>query len=281
MFEESASAIPSIWESMNSWFTPTVLFVLLNVVIATIAFTSTLTNQKQNHNQQQTDSQNDPQQQNIARSPSVLQRLKSINFYRSQDSHPKTVADSDTLFNLGSSDEAHNFEAQSQYFFQPSLPESVQENLETTQSQTHYIFQQDLHETQAHLIFEEEKVTHSDFQEVCEQKAEKNELQSMDEVYGELTGSHVIRTKSDTEPASSEIPVKLPARMRKSASLKSAFGHFEEDIVEAQRPASAREKGNSKLSEDHEVDAKADDFINKFKRQLKLQRLDSILGTKK
>ncbi|KAL2544993.1 protein of unknown function-containing protein [Forsythia ovata] len=211
----------------------------------------------------------------------VDRRLKSINFYRSQDAHPKKVADSDALFNLGSSDEAQNFEAQSQYFFQPSPQESFQENLETTQAQTHYIFQQDLHKTQAHLIFEEEKVTHLDFQEVREQKAEKNELQSMDEVCSELTGSHFIRTKSDTEPASGEIPVKLPARMRKSASLKSAFGHFEEDIVEAQRPASAREKGNRKLSEDHEVDAKADDFINKFKQQLKLQRLNSIIGRKK
>lgn len=276
MFEESASAIPSMWESMNSWFTPTVLFVLLNVVIGTIAFTSTLANQ----NQKQKESQNDPQQQNIARSPSVLQRLKSINFYRSQDAHQKIVADSDTLFNRESAHEAQNFEDHSRYFFEPSHQESFQENLETTQAQTDYIFQQDLHETQDRMNFEEEKMTHLDFQEVHEQETEKNELQSMVNVYSEVTGSHVIRTKSDTEPASGELPVKLPARMTKSASFKSAFGHFEEDIVEARRPATAKEKGNSKLAEDNEVDAKADVFINKFKHQLKLQRLDSVIRYK-
>ncbi|XP_022881480.1 uncharacterized protein LOC111398681 [Olea europaea var. sylvestris] len=267
MFEESASVIPSIWESMNSWFTPTVFFVLLNLVIGTIAFTSTLANQKE--------SQNDPQQQNIARSPSVLQRLKSINFSRSQDAHQKEVTDSDTLLNPESSHEALNFEEHSRYFFQPSHQESFQENLETTQAQTHYVFQQDFHETQDRLIFEGEKMTPLEFQEVHEQKAEKNEFQSMAEVYSEVTGSHFIRTTSDTEPASGEIPEKLPARMIKSASFKSGVGHFEEDIVEARRPATARENGNSKLPEDHEVDAKADVFINKFKHQLKLQRLDS------
>ncbi|CAA2959581.1 uncharacterized protein LOC111385266 [Olea europaea var. sylvestris] len=281
MFGESASAIPSMWESMNSWFTPTVLFVLVNVVVGTIVFTSTFTNQKRNQNQQQTESQTDTQRQNVARSPSVLQRLKSINFYRSQDASQKSVTDSDNLFNLESSHEAQNFEAQAQYFFQPSHQESSQENHETALAQMHYILQQDLQETQAHLIFEEGKATHLDFLEVNEQKAEQNELRSMDEVYSEVTGSDFIRSKPDTEPASGEIPVKLPARMRKSTSLKSAFGHFvEENIVEARRPATMREKGNSKFPEDHEVDAKADDFINKFKNQLKLQRLDSIIRYK-
>ncbi|KAL2558626.1 hypothetical protein Fot_03365 [Forsythia ovata] len=111
-------------------------------------------------------------------------------------------------------------------------------------------------------------------------KVEKNEFQSMDEVYSELIGSHCIRTKSDTEPTSGEISVKLPARMKKLASLKSTSGHFDDDIVEAQRPYTARENGKSKLSKDHEMDAKADDFFNKFKQQLKLQKLDSIISYK-
>lgn len=97
----------------------------------------------------------------------------------------------------------------------------------------------------------------------------------MDEVYSQLTGTHFNRTQSDTKPASGEIPAKLPAKMKKSASLKSAFGHFEEvEIVEARRPATVRERGTT--AADEGVDAKADDFINRFKQQLKLQRLDSI-----
>ncbi|KAK6119564.1 hypothetical protein DH2020_046693 [Rehmannia glutinosa] len=276
MLEESVSAVSSsLWQSMNNWFTPTVLFVLLNLMIGTIAFTSTLTNQKQN---QQKHTQNQP---NIATSPppSVLQRLKSINFYtqhRSQEPqnsslfHHKPNPDSETLFNL---------ETQSHYFFQEN------QNLETHQTHAHYVFEQThehkIQETRAHFDFEEKDSNFDDFLQVREEKAEESE-QSMDEVYSQLTGSHFSRTKSDTEPASGEIPTKLPARMRKSASLKSAFGHFEEDdVVETRRPATVKEKGNAKVTAgDEEVDAKADDFINRFKQQLKLQRLDSIIRYK-
>jgi hypothetical protein len=38
------------------------------------------------------------------------------------------------------------------------------------------------------------------------------------------------------------MPVKLPRKMKKSASSKSAFAYFEEeDIVETHRPATVRE----------------------------------------
>ncbi|KAJ8558316.1 hypothetical protein K7X08_005082 [Anisodus acutangulus] len=69
--------------------------------------------------------------------------------------------------------------------------------------------------------------------------------------------------------------------MNNSASMKSPFAHFEEEaIVEARRPATTKERRSAKTSDgDNEVDAKADDFINKFKQQLKLQRVDSILST--
>lgn len=109
---------------------------------------------------------------------------------------------------------------------------------------------------------------------------------SMDEIYRKLQkqgqGGNFTRTSSDTKPASGEVPVKLSRKMKKSASSKSAFGHFkEEDIVESRRPATAREaKPASAADDDDGVDAKADDFINKFKQQLQLQRLDSIIRYK-
>ena len=104
---------------------------------------------------------------------------------------------------------------------------------------------------------------------------------TLDEVYSQLKGRHVNRVNSDTKPAAGEMPERLPGKMRKSASAKSAFAHFEEDdIVEARRPATVRD-GNARGTEaDEEVDAKADDFINRFKHQLKLQRLDSIVRYK-
>ncbi|KAE8689097.1 Alkaline phytoceramidase (aPHC) [Hibiscus syriacus] len=103
------------------------------------------------------------------------------------------------------------------------------------------------------------------------------------EIYSQLDGenSHVARTKSDTKPASGELPTKLPRKMKKSATVKSAFRHFKvDDIVEARRPATVRDKAMEEDEEEDEVDAKADDFINKFKQQLKLQKLDSIIRYK-
>jgi hypothetical protein len=77
--------------------------------------------------------------------------------------------------------------------------------------------------------------------------------------------------------------VKLSRKMKKSASSKSAFGHFkEDDIVEKRRPATVKEAKvvPTTVDEDELVDSKADDFINKFKQQLKLQRIDSIMRYK-
>lgn len=282
MFEEYASAIPSsIWAFMNSWFTPTVLFVLLNLMIGTIALTSTFGTQKQPQNLQENSSQNEHNQPRISKSSPLLQRLKIINFHPHFSSHDpqnlssnhKSSTDSDNQF------QAQAFETQSQYFFQ----ENPLEHLETTlQSQGGYIFEQaHVHnplETQTHFMFGQKDSTLEDFKPVHEEKGEETELQTIDEVYSHLNGGHFSRTKSDTEPASGEMPAKLPSRMKKSASLKSPLRHFEEkDTVEARRPATVRENGNAKFADsDEEVDAKADDFINKFKQQLKLQRLDSI-----
>lgn len=134
----------------------------------------------------------------------------------------------------------------------------------------------------AHFDAGPENPEDSGFEETHEE--ENDEFQSLDEVYSIITGGHVNRSKSDTLPASGEVPVKLPAKMKKSASLKSAFSHFEEDkIVEARRPATVRERRSASRAteeDDVEVDARADDFINKFKHQLKLQRLDSIIRYK-
>ncbi|KAL0330436.1 UNVERIFIED_CONTAM: Pathogen-associated molecular patterns-induced protein A70 [Sesamum radiatum] len=279
--ESAAAASASIWASINSWLTPTLLFLLLNLMIATIAFTSSLANHKHSQNHQ-----------HIAKPPSLLHRLKSINFSTQQPlisspspspSQPNT--DSETIFDvIDHTYQAQHLETQSHYFFQ----DSSQENLDTPQSsQHHYVFEEaHEQETQTHVVSEERDDDDDVVQQAREEKVvvpDENIEQSMDvDVHGQMTGSGFSRTKSDTQPASGEVPTKLPARMRKSASLKSAFAHFEEeDIVEARRPATVREKGSGKVTEgDEEVDAKADDFINRFKQQLKLQRLDSIIRYK-
>ncbi|XP_047323106.1 pathogen-associated molecular patterns-induced protein A70-like [Impatiens glandulifera] len=252
MFEDSISFIPSIWTAANSWFTPTVFFILLNIVIGTIAITSNLSHR---HQQQQQQSKQDLnlQQNPLFRSPSVLQRLRSINFYpyKYHDPEPSPYHFSPSYVSDDSNSPLHQ----------------TSDKLQTPPTEPHHVFQQ------THLEEETE-----------EQDDEEEEAKSMDEVYSQLTNRHVTRTRSDTEPASGEVPTKLPAKMRKSASMKSAFGHFNKDdaaaVVEARRPATVRESKTRLGDADEEVDAKADDFINKFKQQLKLQRLDSILRYK-
>ncbi|KAJ4957319.1 hypothetical protein NE237_014102 [Protea cynaroides] len=185
MLEES---LPLIWAFVYYWFTPTVFFALLNLMIGTIAISS---------------------------APSILERIKSINFYSYR------------------SEEVTHF---------PLLQPHQEDNLD-------------------HL-------------------PQDHEFEEPDNDY------HLTRKKSDMKPASGEMPVKLPKKMRKSASSKSAFGHFkEEEIVDLRRPSTVKEgkSGASELQhfgEDDEVDAKADHFINKFKQHLKLQRLDLILRYK-
>lgn len=97
-----------------------------------------------------------------------------------------------------------------------------------------------------------------------------------------------VRSKSE-----SKNPVKKKkkalTKMTKSASEKSGFGftgsHEEAaetvESVERRRPDTTRVERSTSFGDGEDgVDAKASDFINKFKQQLKLQRLDSILRYK-
>ncbi|KAK9099315.1 hypothetical protein Syun_026360 [Stephania yunnanensis] len=196
----------SIWASMNSWFTPAVLFVLLNIVIGTIAITS------KRHKADQHLPQNEP----LNRAPSLLYRLKSIDF--------------------------------------------------TATDQIHYHHHHNNNNNNNNML----KKNHDEYHDEHQQQHQ------------------VTRSVSDTKPASGESTVKLAKKMMKSASVKSAFAHFEEDreVEERRRPATARDakQKTKNMSEDlvidEGVDARADDFINRFKQQLKLQRLDSLIRYK-
>ncbi|CAH1451695.1 unnamed protein product [Lactuca virosa] len=320
--EDSAASIPSIWASMNSWFTPTVLFVFLNLMIGTILFTSNLPNHNKPEDQKEK-SQNDTTQSKLARSPSILHRIRSFNLYphrSQQDSTPVTHPQPHSHHQQQPEETLET--AATEYVFNHPFPhhQDVQpvsthtDNLDLNPTRFDTFEQKadadaaqyaDLNHTneiqlanvETHFVFEqnhtvERVTTHFDFGSVDGEtlldtdsienhEEEKDQFQSIDEVYSSITGGHVNRTKSDTLPASGELPVKLPAKMKKSASLKSAFSHFEEEkIVEARRPATVRERRSAARATetgDVEVDARADDFINKFKHQLKLQRLDSII----
>ncbi|XWS26411.1 hypothetical protein CRYUN_Cryun26dG0030100 [Craigia yunnanensis] len=308
MLEESMSTVPSsIWASIFSWFTPTVFFVFLNLTIGTIYFTSSLASNEPGVGEgQNLEGEEIPK---LVRSPSVLQRLKSINLYSYRSQEPVTATATATAYEkIPDVDDVH-------FSFQQQTPEQDQRQQQPYLDRSPSFLRRlksinlygyfspettPLHKNQgiySHYTPEqareeedeqepEEEVEDNQGGRGEEEKEEEDEgilgqEQSLDEIYSQLKDSHVNRTKSDTKPASGEVPTKLPRKMRKSASVKSAFSHFEEeDIAETRRPATVREGKANSTEEDDEVDAKADDFINKFNQQLKLQRIDSFIRYK-
>lgn len=97
-----------------------------------------------------------------------------------------------------------------------------------------------------------------------------------------------VRSKSESKKPVKK-KKKASTKMTKSASEKSGFGftgsHEEAaetvESVERRRPDTTRVQRSTSFGDGEDgVDAKASDFINKFKQQLKLQRLDSILRYK-
>ncbi|KAI4316525.1 hypothetical protein L6164_024502 [Bauhinia variegata] len=309
MFEESTS---SLWAAVISWFTPTVFFVLLNLMIGTIVITSSLANQKHQQQQHQNDyprrdSQgHDPYRhpQELARSTSVLQRLKSINFspYRSREPAHYSP-EIQTHYSSEHTHEQQQQHSQPQLARSPSMlqriksinlynyfPTAPASHVQTThEPETHFDFSEipepEKHHLDETLVVESEDDDEYENDEVGPIRTQHQQPDlSLDEIYSQLQGgaSHVTRTVSDTKPASGEVPPKLSKKMKKSATTKSAFSHFKEDdiVVENRRPATVREGKVSSMEADEEVDAKADDFINKFKKQLQLQRLDSIIRYK-
>lgn len=180
-------SLPAIWASMAGWCTPTVLFIVINIVIGTIFFSSSLARSSGEPNGGH----------NLARTASVLPRLKSLNS----------------------------------------------------------LFRQRTEETTA----------------IAALLSPEPEVDVAEKPQGKEAERHLGKSVS-------EGPKKVikEVKMKKSASSKAVASSkkvVEEEEVVVRRPATTRA---TPAKVDDGVDAKADDFINRFKQQLKLQRLDSI-----
>ncbi|KAL2317920.1 hypothetical protein Fmac_031796 [Flemingia macrophylla] len=269
MFENNVSTTtPTFLGTLYSWFTPTVLFLLLQLVIGTIFIISNLAKQQQPH-------------ENLARSPSLLQRLKSINthFPQSLQNQNFQLPRSPSLL------QTLNLNSINLYSYLPSSKLTQPQEDHHDHDHDHDHDRDHDHDHDHEHGHDHDPELHDHLQHNGNHTLDQEQA-SLDEVYAKLQQGqegHFSRSQSDTKPASGEPPVKLPRKMKKSASSKSAFSHFkEDDIVETRRPATVREgvAAAAADADDHEVDAKADDFINRFKQQLKLQRLDSIMRYK-
>jgi hypothetical protein len=216
MLEE---AIPALWSAVHGFFTPAVLFILLNVVIGTIAVTSKVARPAAAVDGEDAAHAGavggaDQQQQNprrLSRVPSMaFERIRSFNLSRFTAPAPEPAAVTGVV-DLG--------------YDQLPVPPTVEKE-----------------EAAAAAVVEPEP---------------------------EPEPVHMERCRSEAA-AESDVP-RLPSRLHKSASEKTAFSHFEaQEVEEAVQAEPEEEAGRA-------VDADAENFINKFRSQLKLQRMESIL----
>ncbi|KAI4335294.1 hypothetical protein L6164_013955 [Bauhinia variegata] len=268
-------AEPAMYAFVASWITPSSLFIFLNLVIGTIALTSRFPSKKPVQ-KSELGSHDSPQ---LVRSSSLLERVRSFNFglHKYEPTNVETeyiqpVHDSPQLvrtpsllqrvtsFNFGfavTAETEHIQPDQPEYENPYPNPPSLLERPESMNSSTR-----------------------------CRSDSikpdEGSEVQARGSDPDHTSENLVRRSKSETHKGS---PAKSSEKMKKSASEKLNLRNFDENesMVEQRRPASVRTERDSRrvsetlFGEEEGVDAKADDFINRFKQQLRLQRLDSLL----
>ncbi|XP_071698143.1 pathogen-associated molecular patterns-induced protein A70-like [Rutidosis leptorrhynchoides] len=228
----ASMAIASIWTSIANWSTPTILFCVLNLMIATIFIVS---NFKSHHHQSKVNHEYETTEYNsvnqLGRAPSLLQRLKSSDFSLSYF-HKSDPAESEQVDN-----------STSQLTRAPSFLDRVKSFKMITSSYNTNTSQDE----------------HSDMDPLhdqVEEESNKSNYNKLATVSSEKRGVTTVRRSA--------------SNLSKSRSEKGK-AKGEED-VDKHRPATMRES----VVHDDSVDAKADDFINRFKNQLKLQRIDSL-----
>ncbi|KAK1549789.1 hypothetical protein Q3G72_007848 [Acer saccharum] len=301
------SMIVSYWVSITSWFTPTALFLFVNLVIGTIAITSRR-KQPNPHQEDQLGPYDSPPQ--LVRPSSLIERVKSINF--SLYKFPQPEPEQDTQYYPSTEpvyDDSNPVEPPQQLQRAPSLLDRVksidlslykfkfpQSNPEAETlsfpptEPVHDSESVDPYPTQlqrAPSLLERIRSLKPTSFNRSQQPYPEAETEVIDKSVVEeqvsdpkpgLEPDHnrPMRTKSEamkTKPKKREI-------VKKSSSEKSMVVD-ETEIVERRRPETTRaETAASSGDDDEGVDAKADDFINKFRKQLKLQRLDSLLRYK-
>ncbi|KAJ1433402.1 hypothetical protein SESBI_05928 [Sesbania bispinosa] len=244
--EEKRMGDPAIASLIASWFTPSSLFIFVNLVIGTIAITSRFATPKT--------------QPQLRRSPSLLQRVSSFtlrNNYNHYEPTFVTQPDSECT--------------QPQLVRTPSFLERVRSfNLSLYK-----------HEPAAHTETEyalQPEPENPKEPQLVRTPSLLQRVRSMS--FSRLYTSDSIHTEhEDPDPNPCNNEEKSKAEMKKSASERGGSMNCEweedEETVERRRPATATAR--SETREDEEVDAKADDFINRFKKQLRLQRIDSLL----
>ncbi|KAL6220998.1 hypothetical protein ACLB2K_008751 [Fragaria x ananassa] len=252
-----------MWAYMLSWLTPSsLIFLFLNLTIGTIVichrFHKTPQHQEHQH-------------------PSLLQRVRSFDFSR-YNFQPDPPENPTGLVRTPSLMERLRSIKFSQYNFQQPYPEPdhvmeypAPENptgivrtpslLDRVRS-FNYSFQQQEHVTEDTTPDHPTGIVRTPSLLARFKPMESKDL-------------HMVnRSKSDTGHEESR-----PEKVIKKSNSERGYEENDGGDVTGVRPRRVVEKTMS-FGDDEGVDAKADDFINRFKQQLKLQRLDSLLRYK-
>ncbi|KAI3742109.1 hypothetical protein L1987_59789 [Smallanthus sonchifolius] len=257
-------AIASMWASMAAWFTPTVLFCATNLIIATIFIASNNNNKNKHHDH----AHGDHVPARISRVSSFLDRARSMNLssystatetatYSSSSRLAQSIhSSSDYVTPPG--DELFPSEPERQPLSQPAPAPSFLQRVRSIKLSSA--------NSPGQLSFLD-RVKSFRISSAFDSGTTSTEPETVDN-----PDHHVIRSKSERASAK-----KSKAEMKKSRSEMRITPSDDED-VDLRRPATARERRNHDV--DEEVDARADDFISRFKQQLKLQRLESLVRYK-
>lgn len=240
-------AVSQMWVAMVSWFTPTMLFLLLNAVIGTIVITSGM---RQSNNTSNKD---------LRRNPSLLSRLSSFSLSR------------------GKVEEVVEFENRAEEI--GKMPDNVVS--EEEKMPDNLVSEEE--KMPDNVMVEEEKILVK-MAEERKPKVEAKNSGASQKTQKKKIANGLGRSKSDTPPNGDLRPPPLPQKLKKSGTFESPFSHFDSQALTVLETTSevvhTVDSDDNGPEDSEEVNAKADDFINKFKQQLKLQRLESIMRYK-
>ncbi|KAJ0759324.1 hypothetical protein HanLR1_Chr04g0160091 [Helianthus annuus] len=276
-------AIASMWASMAAWFTPTVLFCAANLIIATIfiASNNTTTN---NHSHEH----HHTPPTRISRVSSFLDRARSFKL-------PSYSAAAESQYQYPSQSESESKTAT--YSSTSRLAQSIHANPVPPEiTHPNEFYPSEPEPTHSPSFFERVKsikLTSDSPGQLARPPSFLDRVRSF-----KLSFQPPETVDTDTDPGPSHNPEqhnvirsksekttvkkknKLSGEMKKSRSEMRMVANDEEEDgedVDLRRPETARARVRGSNDVDEEVDAKADDFISRFKQQLKLQRIESMV----
>ncbi|KAI3772798.1 hypothetical protein L6452_03992 [Arctium lappa] len=289
--------ISSMWSSMAAWFTPIVLFGLMNLIVATIFLANN--NNNKHHDQQDEDQVPEYSSSRIAQVTSLFERAKSINVSsyiaaittaesRQQKPSQQKIATYSSLSRLAQSihfptlhgtrsdgGDLSQSVSERQTVGDGSLLKRVKsvrfsaaDNDNTVLTESIQISNSPGQLVRAPSFIERVKSFKISSPFKSGPPSSESEITDSNRIGN--PDHHAIRSKSEKSSANKSV-----VEIKKTRSeIRLPSDDDDEEDFESKRPATTRER---RSGGDAGVDAKADDFITRFRQQLKLQRVESLV----